>query len=757
MSLPAKEILAGIYAVQKQLLRPEDVADAIATGRSPGDTLGVKWDYLCDEAEDRLAAVGRASAPAVAPSGQSAPATPPKRIGPPSQVPLVVGGAITLLAVVGLGVGLAVAVGSKIATANRLGETEAKLAQSQKSEEEAREQVAMARKAVDEAYAFAKENPQMQQPQNRTVRQMMLKTLQPYHEWFLKLEPADKAARAEQAENLLRLGMLVGETGKKDEAEKLLVRARESFSELAKKADDPKPIRADAARASEALGVLYHTNNNLDAALNNLRDARDTYQGVDAAHPGVARVSGQVGVIQWERRRAYEAQASLKAAKKAYSELAEKSPESDRQLAEVCVNLAVVQAAAHDRKSALENAQQAQKLCDELAKKFPDVTTYAHDLALAHLTLGNLYAADKRLPEATAHYAQARAIEQRLNAEYADVAPFQIALADVQRRGADLQRQGRPQDAMANYESACALYLKADADGKSPQCRFGTASAERGVGQVLAARGDFADARKHFAVAELILQPLVKAHPKQLPYQVVLAESLMGSGLAAKEMKDEATATASLNKARELWSNLVREDGEEAAYRLGLADAATQFAGLVLEKQAPEAESALHDAFAALEPLRKAQPPDPDAKRLLRAAYANRAVLRANGGIHRAAAADYDQAATGEPDPLKRLALRKARMTSLLRDDQLDQAYLESARIMTLNAVVALSDSSKPLAVREKEAEPWFLKALDELNKAEEYKELELAKVAKTDPEFAPLREREDFKEWLARLQNDKS
>src|SRR5262249_9837811 len=160
------------------------------------------------------------------------------------------------------------------------------------------------------------------------------------------------------------------------------------------------------------------------------------------------------------------------------------------------------------------------------------------------------------------------------NTEHADVAPFQVALADVQRRRADLQRlSGRPQEALAEYESACALYLKADADGKSVPCRFGTACAERGIGQVLAAHRDFANARKHFAVAELILQPLVKAHPKQLEYQAELAASLTASGSAAKEMKDEAAAVASLNKARELWRNLVRDDGEEATYRLGLADA----------------------------------------------------------------------------------------------------------------------------------------------------------------------------------------
>src|SRR5262249_12115820 len=136
MSLPTKEILAGIMAVQKQLLRPEEVAEAVAAGRSPGDPLGVKWDYLCDEAEDRLAAT-RPKEPAAAPAGQAPTPAPVKRPGPPSRVPLVVGLVILLLAVVGLGAGLAVAVGSKIATAKRLDEAEANLKQSQKSEEEA--------------------------------------------------------------------------------------------------------------------------------------------------------------------------------------------------------------------------------------------------------------------------------------------------------------------------------------------------------------------------------------------------------------------------------------------------------------------------------------------------------------------------------------------------------------------------------------------------------------------------------------------
>src|SRR5689334_17265176 len=98
MSVSARDVLAGVLAVQKRVLQPEEMAEAVAAGRSPGERLGVEWDVLCDEAEDRLAAA-RPASPNAPPLAR---AKPRARSSPLAAILCVV----LLIAAVGLGVGL---------------------------------------------------------------------------------------------------------------------------------------------------------------------------------------------------------------------------------------------------------------------------------------------------------------------------------------------------------------------------------------------------------------------------------------------------------------------------------------------------------------------------------------------------------------------------------------------------------------------------------------------------------------------------
>src|SRR5262249_21066264 len=95
-----------------------------------------------------------------------------------------------------------------------------------------------------------------QQEQYREGRKLMLERLKPYHEKFQDLQPADKAAQADQADSLFQLAGIAEVAGKKDEAEKLLVRSRDSYAALAKANPNEAEYRAGSARASNALGVL---------------------------------------------------------------------------------------------------------------------------------------------------------------------------------------------------------------------------------------------------------------------------------------------------------------------------------------------------------------------------------------------------------------------------------------------------------------------------------------------------------------------
>src|SRR5262249_44712713 len=134
-------------------------------------------------------------------------------------------------------------------------ELAAKLEKSEKSEREASEQLALARKAVTEVYDLAKDRL-FQQDQYKEGRKQLLERLQPYHGKLRDLQPTDKTAKAEQAESLFQLAGIDEELGKPDEAEKLLNRSRDTYAALARDHADEAEHKAGSARASNALGEL---------------------------------------------------------------------------------------------------------------------------------------------------------------------------------------------------------------------------------------------------------------------------------------------------------------------------------------------------------------------------------------------------------------------------------------------------------------------------------------------------------------------
>src|SRR5262245_51276978 len=135
MALSARDVLAAVIGVQKNMLKPEEVATAIAAGQPPGDHLGVKWDTLTDEAEDRLAVF--------TPPAPGAPAPPPRPRRASGRGPTIVA-AISGVAAVALAVGMVATLVAWNTAVSARRDLEEKLEAAQKSEAEARDQAALA-------------------------------------------------------------------------------------------------------------------------------------------------------------------------------------------------------------------------------------------------------------------------------------------------------------------------------------------------------------------------------------------------------------------------------------------------------------------------------------------------------------------------------------------------------------------------------------------------------------------------------------
>ena len=126
------------------------------------------------------------------------------------------------------------------------------------------------------------------------------------------------------------------------------------------------------------------------------------------------------------------------------------------------------------------------------------------------------------------------------------------------------------------------------------------------------------------------------------------------------------------------------------------------------------------------------------------------------------AAKDRGDAAALEPDPGKRLLIRLKRLELLTGEDELRDASIENARILTLRGVLVMADEVRMEPWRRKDVEPWmrkmaeadgwYRKAVGELRGIEKPEEIKLLERVKADPEFAPLRKRDDFAGLLEEL-----
>lgn len=761
MPLPARDVLAAVIGVQKNLLKPEEIALAIAAGEPPGDHLGVKWDKLTDEAEDRLALL-----PAKDPN---APPPPPReKRGTPGKGSMIA--AIVLgIGAVALLIGLSI-VSISLVTANRARqELTEQLAVSKESDAEAREQGKLAREAVAEVFRMATEDPLFQQEQYHQGKKQMLQRLRPYHETFRDLKPGEARAKADQADSLLQLGVISSEQGKKAEGEELLKQSQKAYAALRKADKAATEYQNGEARAWAALGAQK---TKTDEALTAFRLAREAYPA-DKPHPGLAAVEVKVADLQWQRRQR-EAAANYVSARKVYQALlAEgkdgRAREYKHHVAAIGVNLAVVSAAAGDRQVAvpegLKNAEQALALHEELAKDAPAEGLHQHGRVAALLALGKLHLAAGRPTEAAGHLQQAKAIQTRLLADFPKVTLYQMDGAEIQQHLGHAQRAvGKTTEAQASYEQAIALYRKLDPELKTSTCQFGVARAERGIG-LLQMGKDAEAARKRLLDAEPLLEALLKAHPRADDYRYEMAGLLEDSAaLAAKQEEAQKAAVLRYERARDLWAELASEYDAEGEYWGGKARTSIQLAALLRQQKLGDARNCLSDAFDALKRWEKIEPGRPEYKGLLRDAHTVRADVRIQEGSFSEAASEIERAAEAELDPRKRLVLRNFRQRLLGKfEGDPRREKIENARVLTLLGVILMSEQTQPVLWRLWDAEPYlhkvaeadalFRSALGELRSIDAPEEVGLLKLVKTDPELAPLRQRDDFQGWLEGLE----
>jgi serine/threonine-protein kinase len=379
--------------------------------------------------------------------------------------PLVASGVVLLATgVVGLSVGLW-AVGKEQTRAAQA------LERALLAEKEANGNFEQARKAVDDCFGLAKDDPLLQAEHLRKVRLLLLKKTLPFYEVFAAKTPDDEALLARQADYLFRVASITEEINRKSDALLNYERARDILLQFSETRPEVSEHQANLARTLYHLGWLQSETGKPQGALESYLHARDILLRLGRAYPGVAehqaelaKIWNGLGSLQSETGKPQEAIKSYLLARdirlrlsNAHPEL----PEHQEALATTWHNLGNLQSRTGEPQEALESYLRARDIRLSLIKAHPEVTQYQARLAKTWIELGLHQDETGKPQEALPSYEQAREILLRLSQAHPEVTLYQARLAKTWNNLGILQgRTGKPQEAVRSYERARDIYLQ---------------------------------------------------------------------------------------------------------------------------------------------------------------------------------------------------------------------------------------------------------------------------------------------------------
>jgi tetratricopeptide (TPR) repeat protein len=419
--------------------------------------------------------------------------------------------------------------------------------------------------------------------------------------------------------------------------------------------------------------------------------------------------------------------------------------------------------------------EKARERFDELVKAHPDLHEYQSALARTHNNLGLLLQEQGEWQEALKEYEQARDLRLKLVKAHPDLHEYQSALASTHNnRGLLLQEQGEWKEALKEYEQARDLFLKlVEAQPDLHQYQSALASTHYNRGNLLRVQRERKGALREYEQARDLFLKLVKAHPNLHEYQSALASTHNNRGLLLQGQREWKEALKEYEQARDLFLKLVEAHPDLPSYGIDLAGTCCNM-GDLLRDNGKATDSLRHftEAVTLLQAIHQRNLQHATARLFLRNSHWGRAEALAALGRHGEAAADWEQAFrldTGVNRHFFRLKYADSRARAgdygraaaeadkLGRIPSLPAAVLyDLARVQALNARAAGKDDKRPLAEREKRARQYASAALALLERARRtglFKDPKTIAHMKKDSDLELLRQTEDFRLWLKRLE----
>jgi serine/threonine-protein kinase len=607
--------------------------------------------------------------------------------------------------------------------------------QAQTNLELANRNFALARKAVDDCFLLATEDPLLQQQNMQRVRRLLLAKALPFYEGFRTQHADNQGLEAELAGTYDKVGTITAEIGRQQEALDALERARQLVDRLVTTSPNEPSYQAELARIHLRLAAVQSTMDRSAEADQTYDRAIALWRQLTGAHPETA--SYQSGLA------------------KAYSGLGKLRAETGQPAA------------------ALKSYEQARQVFEALTKAEPENEAYRHSLALILNRRGALLSDTNRDDAALESYTRARAILERLVRDHPFVPDYKDSLALVWYNLANIQdERGQKADSLTLYEQAQKTLdelVRAHPDMTEYQDRFAWTCNDLGflrqrMGQVKAARQEYERARA-------VWQELIRNHADVPKFQHGLAWIDNKLALLVRAAEPSA-ALRFYEEARETGERLVQAHPEVTAYRIGLAASCSNLADLLDDMDKPDqALTQYSQAVTLLEGVLQHEPQHPQARRFLRNTCTNRAETLTQRGRYDEAVKDWDRALELDRGDRRVLLLlgrahtwalagdharATAGVASLSQDKALSpENRYQLACVQALCSAAAEHDARLAPTKREKQAGQYAalaLRLLQGLDREGYFKETARVEELQKDKDLQSLRGRSDFQKWLAGL-----
>lgn len=639
------------------------------------------------------------------------------------------------------------------------------------------ENLKLAKRAVDECFNIAKDHTLFQQPQMEEARKLLLATTLPFYQEFQSIQPEELDSRREIGKQHWNVAHIEYQLSRYQRALDACGRAYAVQRQLVDDFPDQAELRDDLARTLNSLGANLNALDRYEAGLEKMKQARDLREQLASEYPDVAehrhqlaRVYRNVSMGLRALGRLEEARQQTEQGKLLGMKFAREHPERpayQETFAWTCFELGALLNDLNQPRKALEQYEQSRSAFTRLVQDHPYDAKYQQALGFTHNHLGWLWKDLGSHDVAVKHYDQARVLRLRLVRNHPHLAQYRDELANTYNGlGLVLSERARYTEAQEYYERSRDLRVELleQSPGKG-QHRYELGWTLNNLGSLLAGRKKGAEAEEVFRQARDNWAKLVLDHPKPPTYRQGLAWTCNALGLLLSGMGKPDQGFPELEKAQTLRSQLVHEHPRRPEYQVDLAGSCCNVANWLRDQGRPNESLPIYArAIALLEPGLRYQGFPERVRSFLAETHYGRASALDQLKRHREAAPDWDRALE-LCRPHEKLAVRVRRTESLARAGDVRRATDEAValggdprlpppycyKLAAIHALAAGSPSPRP----EKPVEDNARAAVALLRRAAAagfFRAKENVAHLKQDADFAALRNREDFQQFLADL-----